>query len=279
MSTSTTPISQTPPRATIFVHIPKTAGMSLTKTVVEQYKGRVHERMGGNHDLVALLERPAHDRARIGLITGHLSLENPLSDCDVPSPEILTMIREPISRVISLYTYMRRMPGHHLYPLIKEHNLSLADMFTDRFTDKTIEYDNFQTRMLAGLECTHKHFGAITEADLQQALSRVETMGVVVGIQEYFEASIALYSHQLGWDESKITIHQTNTGEELAKKAKRKDSDEYQPTDADLDAIRTHNALDIQLYETLKDHAISEFTRLNLKGDFPRATARPSFIP
>ncbi len=104
-------------------------------------------------------------------------------------------------------------------------------------------------------------------------------MGVVVGIQEFFEASIALYSHERGWDESKITIHQTNTSEELAKKAKRKDSNEYQPTDEDLDAIRTHNALDIRLYETLPEHAISEFTRLNLKGDFPRAAARPVFIP
>ena len=241
--------------------------MSLTRTVLDQYPGRRHVKMNGQHEVKSLLGKPVSEREQIELITGHLSLENPFEGCDVPRPEILTMIRQPISRVVSLYGHMKRKPEHHLYDLINENSLTIADMYTR----ESIEYDNFQTRMLAGLDCILKPFGTLDESDLDRALERVESLGVIVGLQEHYDASIALYTHHLGWDRSKIKIHQTNRAH-AGLLSKRSAKEQYVPTESDFESLNAHNALDVKLYKALSQRTLSEIDGLGLRTDFPAAS-------
>ena len=249
---------------TIFVHIPKTAGISLTQTVVEQYPNRRHELMTGYLDVEPLLNRPTEYLQSVELITGHMTLENPFVDCDVPNPEILTMIRNPIDRVVSLYRHMKRWPEHPLYDLIKNESLTITGMI-DR---QEVEYDNLQTRMLAGLDCIMKPFGSLDESDLETAIDRVETHGVVVGMQEHYAQSLALYAHHLNWDRSKIRIHTANRAQ-LGPGFRLPVRKQFTPSSSDIECITQNNRLDLKLYEILSKRSLSEIQNLNLSSDFP----------
>ncbi len=252
---------------TIFVHIPKTAGISLTQTVVEQYPNRQHELMTGYLDVEPLLNRPAEYLQSVELITGHMTLENPFAECDVPDPEIITMIRNPVDRVVSLYRHMKRWPEHPLHDMIKKESLTITDLIAR----KEVEYDNLQTRMLAGLDCILKPFGTLDERDLETAIDRVESLGVVVGMQEHYAESLALYAHHLNWDRSKIRIHTANRAQ-LGPGFRLPVRKQFTPSSSDIECITQNNALDLKLYEILSKRSLREIEELDLSTDFPTAS-------
>ena len=69
----------------------------------------------------------------------------------------ITMLRDPIDRIVSHYYYVLQNQGHYLHKEVAGKGLSL-----EQFADSALstELDNGQTRVLAGLEHGPIHLSA-----------------------------------------------------------------------------------------------------------------------
>ncbi len=181
-----------PGRRLVFLHIPKTAGSTLRRIIERQY----------DPDLIFTLEGwrvrekdfrdlPADDRARIQVLAGHqfFGLHELLPE---PSSYV-TMLRDPVERLISQYYHILRSPEHYLHRQVTEDRLSLAEFAA---ADLAPELDNGQVRYLAGLKdqgrrCTAEH--------LEIAKRHLAERFLVAGLAERFDESVLLMKHLLGW--------------------------------------------------------------------------------
>src|SRR5271155_2663578 len=98
----------------VFLHIPKTAGTTLTHILQRSHPARlVCKSTGMPEQLDALMEMPAEARAALSLVTGHFPygihrhFARPVT--------YVTFLRRPVDRVISAYYYALSMPDHYLH--------------------------------------------------------------------------------------------------------------------------------------------------------------------
>lgn len=108
---------------TVFVHIPKTAGTSLNVLLSAAFPG---DRISPPQTTLALLQHEAYDLDRHELITGHLSWSDLARH--FPRRRLFTVLREPVSRCLSLYGFLR---SHVTHPLIPLNRLTGANDFVE----------------------------------------------------------------------------------------------------------------------------------------------------
>lgn len=221
----------------VFLHIGKTAGSTLA-TILGRYYTReetfqIYPKR--YHDtLDALTSLPAARRAEIRLLKGHL----PFGVHEhLPTPATyVTMLREPVDRVVSLYYFARRVPKHYLHQPIVRGNLDI-----ERYVSSGLswEMDNGQLRVLTG----HLHdiaIGGCTRVLLDEAKRNIIQHFSVVGLSGRFDESVLLTKHRLGWKgfpvyrRKNVTVGRPTT-DRLSK--------------SELAAIRKHNELDEELYQ------------------------------
>lgn len=96
---------------TMFVHVPKTAGTSLNVLLAVAFG----KRLSPPQSTLALTPHEVSGLDRYEMITGHLS------GSDIaqyfPQRRLFTVLREPLSRCLSLYGFLRRHVTHPLIPL------------------------------------------------------------------------------------------------------------------------------------------------------------------
>lgn len=178
----------------VFVHLPKTGGQSLHRIIHRQYKGRELFVMNGEADAERFAALPFDERRAFGFVAGHFVFRDFYPEGGV-EPVYITMVREPVPRVLSLYRYIRREPLHPMHARVNDDDLSL-----ERLIDAGYQpLDNEQVRILAGHETWRKPFGTLGEEDLAAAINNVERTGMLVGLQERFDDSLDAYSKALRW--------------------------------------------------------------------------------
>lgn len=149
----------------IFLHIPKTAGTTLQWIIERQYDPSEIYTLRGQHDVPALEQLPLEQKLRLRAIKGHMGFGIHRT---LPQPSTyLTLLRDPVDRVISSYYYIRRTPKHPHYDAIASENLSLEE-FIRRGISK-IATDNGQTRLS------------------------------LVGVVERFDETLLLAQQRFGW--------------------------------------------------------------------------------
>jgi hypothetical protein len=166
-------------------------------------------------------------RAQLQLITGHIPFG---THAMVGPASYVTMLREPIDRVTSLFEYISRRPGHALHTKV-------AGMDLRDFVESGIHHDatNGQCRLLAGvLESCEEPLDAST---LDTAWSNLKDFAAF-GLTERFDESLVLYRQRLGW--TRLAYAPENS----LRRGLRTDSLPY----STLDAVRRRNALDVELY-------------------------------
>jgi len=87
--------------ALIFLHIPKTAGITFRRIVTQQYDLSAHHQIDGEHieDSVAAFKGlPETRRANVRLLTGHMPFG--LHQFLPRRARYITLLRDPIERVI-----------------------------------------------------------------------------------------------------------------------------------------------------------------------------------
>ncbi len=224
-----------PSKPAIFLHIPKTAGTTLHTIVDRQYASDHIYSFGSNaqDSIKKFQELSAEERAKIRFLRGHMPFGLheffPLTD------EYITLLRDPVDRVVSYYNFILRTPEHYLYEIVTLRNMSLFDLLQ---TDYPIMMNDAQVRLLSGI-WADVGYGKVPSEMLEKAKANLQRHFIVVGITEEFDKTLLLLKEKLEWP-SEILYKKQNVSH---KKASRQISAET------LDAIRLYNQLDDALYQ------------------------------
>jgi hypothetical protein len=176
-----------PRPALIFLHIPKAAGSTLTLVLSRQYPAEATFLTGGPRrpGLEQLEALPMHERARFDCLAGHMRFGVHRL---LPGPSrYITMVRDPVARVVSAYYYIRGFPEHPMHERIMRDWPSLEQYACLGPSDE-------QVRILSG-----DPGGPATRAMLEQARRNIEEHFVAVGLTERFEEFMVLSTRLLGW--------------------------------------------------------------------------------
>jgi hypothetical protein len=212
----------------IFLHIPKTAGTTLNRIIEWQYSPFEIFTIDP-YRIRATPERlkslPEKRRRRLRVVRGHMLYG--VHEWLPQAATYITMLRDPVARVLSAYYFVLRRPLNPLHRRVKRERLGVEDyirLFPERH--------NLQCRLIAGAKDT-----AITdERLLDTAKENLTKSFSVVGISEQFEESLVLIAMTFNWQ---IPFYKNCK----VSKARPK----IDPGIAAM--IRDHNRLDVELYE------------------------------
>jgi hypothetical protein len=210
----------------IFIHIPKAAGQTIYAIAGRQYRRDEILILGARVGQVSppTLEQAVGAKIILGHI--HFGLHQHLDGENT----YVTFLREPVSRVLSLYRYIATSPRHHLHAQVV--NTTLIDFVSGQLDAEEVE--NGQVRQIAGLTR-----GVPDASDLARAKQNLVEACRVVGLVERFDESIILLKRSLGW---RMPFY---VRKNVTQAASLSDSTDDQA----LHIIRRRNALDIELYQ------------------------------
>jgi hypothetical protein len=216
--------------AVIFLHLPKAAGSTLNRLIEWEYPlfqmysvDPVFFRWSWAH--LHRLSRKRLKRTR--MFKGHMLFG---LHAILPQPATyITVLREPVDRVISSFYFMRTYKLHPLYWKFKFENWSLEDFV------RRSPRENVQCKIIAGAEYNKPCTAEICE----RAKENLVRYFSVVGLSERFEESLALMKLRFGWKLQRYSSFNVT-------RSRPRKADVPQST---LDLIAEKNALDISLYK------------------------------
>jgi Sulfotransferase family len=174
---------RTPRVDVLFVHIQKTAGMSLYNSMAERFGGSHSRRFQRSSEEFReqFLRLTDDEIARLRLLSGHFELpfwlQRRLSDRFVVS-----LVREPVERVLSAYRYARSWPEHRRHEDVGR--MTVDDYVAAHVADDSRH--NWQCRKLCGLP------------DFAAAKAMVERQVDLLGAVELFELFTDALADALG---------------------------------------------------------------------------------
>jgi hypothetical protein len=208
-------------RRLVFLHIPKTAGMTLRAVIRHNYPPRsVWEALRGDDPIV-----PPDQLSNVCVIAGHFSFgaERALGI----EADSITILRDPIERLVSFYYYVRRRGPEHA--LFRYADGSFADFVASDY----FELHNDMTRQLSGVS---------GEADANAlAVAKYNLLHEIAafGTDDRFDETLLLFQRRFSWR----TIHY-----------RRENVTSKRPplTSMDANALRLlerNNELDLELWD------------------------------
>ena len=232
----------------IFPHIPKTAGTTLRSVILSQYsKEKVYLLKVSQTPLEAAQKISEDDQKRVHCYIGHMpyGLHQYLS-----KPAIyITLIREPVDRIISMYYFIREEPAHRLHNELLSKDMSLEDFVLSRNCPR-----NEQVKKIAGSMA-----GSAKEI-MDWAYQNISNQFLAVGTQENFDDFLQVLQKILGWKNQSYTKQKVTQN----RKNKREVSQEL------IEIIKERNGMDIAFYNNLKN----KFTLKNFDDIVSRTTSK-----
>ena len=190
-------------RTILFVHIPKTAGTTLRVLFTRQYAQQpwfvIHHAIPEERDRLA--KTPAAERASYRMIFGHMNWGWHQYIPAGRAHAYTTMLRDPVERVLSLYSHCR-VKQHYLGAALQ--NRSFDWFLTSGVTGRA---DNGMVRQLCGRDWfvgqapykdTALPLGQITKDDLKRAIENLRRCALV-GITEQFDEYVRAGQREFGW--------------------------------------------------------------------------------
>jgi galactose-3-O-sulfotransferase len=218
----------------VFLHIGRTAGTTLNSVLDRQYPQRAIYQFDSHRlpdSIAEFRSLPAARRSAMRVVRGHVDFG--IHEA-IPGPSTyITMLREPVERLISHYQYVRERP-HRLSQRVVEQNMTLEEYVRSGIS---VELNDWQTRVLAG--ATETPFGTTDRELLERALANIEEHFALVGLSERFEETVVMLKRIFGWKRAYYT----------KLNATRDRPPRTAVPERALAAIREFNALDIELYE------------------------------
>lgn len=199
-----------------------------------------------------LVEYACQPQSRYAAIVGHLPYSF-FVDLTLPAQALhITVLREPVARLISYYYYIRTSETHYLHDWVIKENVSPQAFFESK---PTMEIDNLQLRFLCSTDCSNVPIGGCTRHMLEEAKDNLKNRFAVVGLQEYFPQSLELTARVMAW--KNVTNPEINRAPEKSKPAEKDEQT--------LRIIRSLNELDIELYEFGQELFVKKCAELGIK--------------
>jgi len=228
-----TPLGARGKRSLIFMHIPKCGGTTLEHLIAKNYQvnGVLHINAPALlRNPRAVFKRGVFPRA----VMGHHKLNQPLYQLASRAFVHITVLREPVSRTLSYYNYLRTSEGHGKHDSVK--GLTLEEFIN---SDELVELDNAQALRLAGVlrrrEIRRRRFGPET---LEAAKETLTSRFSLFGLTERYDEFLIMLRRLLGWAD--IYYQRRNVSKGHTERAEI-------PAPV-LDRIRERNSLDLELY-------------------------------
>lgn len=227
-----------------FSHIPKTAGMTFRTIVEDQFHS---EEVCPATLNAQLAKMPPEELNRYRLFRGHLGFIN-LPNL-LPGKNIVdvTVLREPVARVISHYEYIRRMPGDPHYEAVKD--MTLAE-FSQKLTAGKVGKSIQTYHVAKTLQFDLDH---LTPEEILNVAKQSLDRFAFVGLVERFQDSLFLLSYIFGWKPI------LNTRKENAAKSK-KALDEIPAST--IEVIKANTTFDAELYQYAKEIFETRFSEM-----------------
>lgn len=216
--------------AVIFLHLPKTAGTTLNRLIEWEYP--ISEMYSVDPVLfewsyARLRNLPQRRLRKTRIFKGHMlfGLHEVL-----PQPATyITVLRDPVERVLSAFYFMRGYKLHPLYWKLRRNKWTLEE-YVERSTR-----DNVQCKIIAN---AHYHLPC-TQEIMDRALNHLDHYFSVIGLSERFEESLALMKLRFGWQLKSYSAFNVTRS-----RPKRQDLPQ-----ATLDLIAERNRFDVALYK------------------------------
>jgi hypothetical protein len=209
----------------IFIHIPKAAGRTMISIAARQYSRHELLQIKGG---IGKTRRPSAERAtQAKLVMGHVHYG--FHRFLPGTSSYMTMLRNPVDRVLSLYRYIISTPQHSLHNRLA--NVGLLDFASGSADAEEIE--NGQTRQIAGVTR-----GDPTSESLAVAKRNLAERFVAVGIVERFDESVILFKRRLRW-KMPYYVPKNVTERVLVE----------EPSGEAIEVIESRNTLDAELYQ------------------------------
>lgn len=227
----------------IFLHLPKTAGTTVNRLIEWEYPlsqmysvDPVLFRWSSSH----LRKLPPERLKKIRMFKGHMTYG--LHEV-LPQPATyITVLRDPVDRVISAFFFMRNYKLHPLYWKMRRENWSLED-FVQR-----LRRDNVQSKIVAGA----KYNEPCTREIAERAKENLRRDFSVVGLSSRLEESLALMKLRFGWK-----LNTYSSFNVTRSRPKKRDLPQ-----SSLDLIREKNSFDLEVYQVAQE-ILDEAVRAN----------------
>jgi Galactose-3-O-sulfotransferase len=213
----------------IFLHLPKTAGTTVNRLIEWEY--RLSEMYSVDPVLFEwsaahLRKLPPERLKKIRMFKGHMTFG--LHEV-LPQPATyITVLRDPVDRVISAYYFMRSYKLHPLYWKLRHEKWTLEDFV------RNSQRDNVQSKIVAGAIYEEP----CTREIVERAKYNLRHHFSVVGLSARLEESLALMKLRFGWRLSSYSSFNVTRA-----RPKKRDLPE-----GTLDLIHQRNAFDMELY-------------------------------
>jgi len=250
-------------RLIVFVHIMKTAGTTLLSIIrhhhasgEESYKINYN---GSSKQVRRLKKVLKQQRDSLRLVHGHMDFS--WSSLMPPDARFITMLRDPVQRVISHYYHYRREEVSPIHPLAMRS--SLLQWVRDCGID---EMDNGQTRRLAGamsLPC-----GQVSSKTLEQAKANLTSKFAVVGLTERFDESQILLHRAFDWPLFRFSAR--NIGSNRPQR--------IEVSEEVLKEIEICNRFDLELYRFAFELFEKNVNRIDMASELAALKAAPEYV-
>jgi hypothetical protein len=226
----------------IFVHIPKSGGTTLSSVIGNNYPPeKIYTLAGTRQAMKDFMLIPASVMGNYDCVLGHMGFG--FHRFFAEDAKYITILRNPINRLVSLYSYILRTPHHYLFDA-----LTASGMSFDEFIDSRVNHElyNGQARLLAsenGLGITFDDKKELDDGDLKRAIARLKQQFALVGTTDRFDTFLLQAQRILGWRD--ISYQRQNvTGSKI--------------NIADIDrrtveTIKRNNEIDFELYHCAAD--------------------------